>query len=1174
MSFDSDILDTYFTTDNRFTKHHLSSFNHFVRNDLNTIITDNPVRYRTKSANDGSYVRGEISFREVSVEKPRYVDNTDEIRPIFPNRCRNINSTYEMNIKASYTFKIWKTEGRNATETIVFNYTPLEPMLLGQIPCMVKSEYCNLHNLPEDDIQALEEDIYEKGGYFIINGIEYIILPHEHKTDNKIYRNIDEKGGKTSYSVWGSFKLTNEYSYPHYTDVTINSNDEILISVSVSKANKHQFPLSVFYRALGVVTDKEIYDLIVADEDSESSLISILKVSILNKIPDVVTQRDALLYMGKKIRSSSYHQKYDSDDDTIEYVQYKILRNELFRHIGGIDKLEEKKVFLSGMVRTCIHMRLGYLLPYDTHDYGNKRIHTSGILYGQLFRHTFRQLTDNDLKRNLNKELNKYSPTRKYEKFMSQHFNTKGLSNMNRNINTGEWPAGRIKGYNVKVGVAIAFNRRSGIDPIASTQKIVRSQKKKGEEESLQIPARKLHQTHWGYIDPYDTPDGKLIGKLKSKTIMSDLTNYIDESIVLRFIIANNVISGLIMSLSSMSYRDIPLYGKLVVNGRWRYVCPFEDLRRIYTEFLRARRSGEIHRLISIIYNISEGAVYIYTDAGRFIRALIVVDRIAGPKGDSISSGNIISRSRMTRRIKERLAKKEIDWNWLNDNGIIEWVSMHEEQYSLRVALHDRMIAKNPQEIFTHCEITPLAILAATSCSIALLNSNQAPRNNFQNQMQKQSAGTFAPNYNKRMDTEGMVYTSAQVPLVPSRMDTYTNIANLPSGTNLLTAINVYSGFNIEDGVIINKQSVDNGVFDLFVYKVVTDILSTTNEIFMKPSENNTDQYKYFSSYANINEKGEPIIGRLVKKGDIIIGKVRRIPKSKREKSFNKYEFQDKSKMMTGHTSGRIERVIRSYNVNGNAIIKVKIRMLKTFEVGDKIATVSAQKGVNSLTMDAEDMPFTGSGMMPTILFNSHGLITRMTISQIIGMAYSQIAVDRGMHMDGTPFREIDINGGIMKTLHAMGHKNYGKHVMYNGITGKRMETPIYMTPLYYQRLKHMVSTKVHARDTGHFNRITKQPPRGKKSGGAFKISHMMKDAFLAHGVNSIIREKFFDHSDGFMCYISEDTGHLCVGNKFKSIYMDNARNLKISRVYLPWVFIMIYYLIQTTGINMEFILS
>jgi hypothetical protein len=234
----------------------------------------------------------------------------------------------------------------------------------------------------------------------------------------------------------------------------------------------------------------------------------------------------------------------------------------------------------------------------------------------------------------------------------------------------------------------------------------------------------------------------------------------------------------------------------------------------------------------------------------------------------------------------------------------------------------------------------------------------------------------------------------------------------------------------------------------------------------------------------------------------------------------------------------------------------------------------SAQKGTNSFSMKSVDMPFSKTGDIPDIIFNPHGLITRMTIAQMIIMSLSIIAAERGIRMDGTPFNNININKDIIKVLKEMGYEESGKKTMFNGITGRRMESKIFMAPLYYQRLKHMIKSKVAARETGYYSHRTKQPGKGRQKKGGFKIGYMEKDALIAHGVSSILREKFFDHSDGFECFISEDTGHICVGNEDDHIYKDKKRNMKIAKVYLPWVFIMLYYLVETTGVNMEFILE
>ena len=243
-------------------------------------------------------------------------------------------------------------------------------------------------------------------------------------------------------------------------------------------------------------------------------------------------------------------------------------------------------------------------------------------------------------------------------------------------------------------------------------------------------------------------------------------------------------------------------------------------------------------------------------------------------------------------------------------------------------------------------------------------------------------------------------------------------------------------------------------------------------------------------------------------------------------------------------------------------------------QVGDKIASQSAQKGTDSISMNLADMPFTYKGQVPDIIFNPVGVVKRMTIAQMIIMAFGLKALQLGECLDGTPFNNLDINKDIIVVLKAMGYTSSGKRKMISGMTGKKMESEIFMAPIFYQRLKHLTVNKISGRETGYYSQKTKQPGKGRSKKGGFKLGDMESDALSCHNAHNILREKFFEHSDGFECFISEETNEICVGNSKDHIYKDKKSNTKIAKVYLPWVFMMFYFLVETTGINMEFILE
>jgi len=583
-------------------------------------------------------------------------------------------------------------------------------------------------------------------------------------------------------------------------------------------------------------------------------------------------------------------------------------------------------------------------------------------------------------------------------------------------------------------------------------------------------------------------------------------------------------------------------------------------MKETYNNLVSLRRKGIIYRFISIVADYELFEIYIWSDSGRIMRPIYIVN-----------NGNKLN---IDSTVQDGLKSGKYNWDKLIQDNIIEYLSIHEIKYNSLIADSEYKLNRDPILYkYTHCEISPLCILSINTMSMPHSNTNPGPRQVFQNSMGKQAAGIYADNHHVRMDTTAIVFPSAQLPIVPTLANKYTGEIEYPNGLNAIVAVAPYLGYNIEDSIMVNQRSIDNGFMDVFVLKVIIDKAESGNEQFMKPKPEETQYYNHDSSYHAIDDHGYPIKGKIVAKGDIIIGKVKIFSKGETNKRLNKqFKYSDKSKKYNEMNPGEIVRVSIHQGNDENNIIKVKIRIFRKLKIGDKLASQSAQKSTVSMTLKPEDMPFTEDGEMIDIIFNPHSLITRMTQSQLIAQAQSIIGVSKGVRIDGTPFNVIKIRDNIIKELESLGFKNHGDKIMYNGRTGHKMKAKIFVGPIYYQRLKQMIDDKVSARGLdGFYNPNTKQPNKGRKRKGGFRLGYMENDAMMANGTAHVLKEKFYDHSDKFVAYISKDTGYFCVGNKHKNIYEDGVENKNIVEVRTPWMLLYFWYLIMTTGISMKF---
>jgi len=1386
---------------NPHTRHHIESFNNFVNNDLQTIINQyNPI---TIVSEKGTIkIRAVTEITDVQVLKPYCMQLNKEKAPIYPNECSMVDTSYLMNIYAHYTFKLYRRIGTGPEKLqiqIDSMKDNLEPILIGKIPVMIKSDYCSLAGLTPDQLETIKEDPREIGGYFKVMGNEYCIIFQENKAENFIYKNIDVKNKIIEYSTWIQSKITNKYDYPYFTIVKMtkgqsNKEDLIWINVNVSKKNESTaIPLNIVFRALGVATDEEIAKLICykVDPEIDELIEARLEPSLRYVKPGtekIRTQKEALIYIGKIIKPI-HPTKEETEQMLIERASYEYIDKMLFPHIGGASEIKKKVLFLAYMVRTTINLSFGIEHPLDRDNYGNKRILTSGVLYGQLFKH-FYQNQVLDYKKNGQKDIQNYSTTKDYSGFVSRWFNDKKMSGMIRHINTGIWPAGSAKGHQKKEGVSQTLERKGTMDTIMFLNRVATPTSKKSGGQNLGI--HKLHQTHWGYIDPFDTPDSDKIGIIKHLTPFTEITQYSSPENIYDILLKQETIVGA-YPITSILPDEFGKMARIFINGDLAYITPKEEINIIANKLRELRRNGDINRFTSIIVNHKLMNIDIRTEAGRIMRPLFIVN-----KGNKL---------RMTEEIFKGLETGKYNWNYLIVNAIIEYLDIHECMENCMIAYNMKSLKNGKNELinYTHMEFDESVILDYNSLSIPFAPHNQGPRNTFQDGMKKQSVGTYSLNYRSRMDKSALILQYSEKPLISTLGDKYTGMEETPAGINLFIAITTYAGFNQEDAIICNKRTSKNGAFDVINYKVISDsIVGGGSEDYMKPDKELTRNYKIHNNYSILDEQGLPIIGSIVRKDDVIIGKVRHLTRSEREQLKTHHMYTDKSIIYQENMPGTIEKVYIINNEEGNKIIKIKVRVYRELVIGDKFScyddetevltdegwkyfkdinitdqiasyepeneelkyvcpeeifsykvedtmmysfqsldvsllvtgnhkmytrsltekdyclkradkvygasyhkkkigtfkgksitdveilkeyvmniiktddipdhllklrkddvkfvvdtlikkyksrkiystkrvplfldklqilcihagyTASinkknnyividddpldnyimggpilqkyngnvyccqvpsgilmvrrkgkhvlcgnsrqAQKGTCSILMNKEDMPFTEDGLVPDIIFNPHGFVTRMTTAYIIELLTGIIAAHKATTIDGTPFNGISLNKDIIPQLQELGFTDLGDRTMFDGITGERMRVKIFGGFGYYQRLKHMVNDKIYARAQGPRVRKTKQPIHGRASGGALKLGYMEKDALLSHGASLVLKEAFYDNSDHFQAYYSEKTGLVCEGNEKERYFRDKGgKNYqKISKVKIPWTSIMHDYYLQTLGI-------
>ena len=395
--------------------------------------------------------------------------------------------------------------------------------------------------------------------------------------------------------------------------------------------------------------------------------------------------------------------------------------------------------------------------------------------------------------------------------------------------------------------------------------------------------------------------------------------------------------------------------------------------------------------------------------------------------------------------------------------------------------------------------------------------------------MGKQAMGVFLTNFDERMDTMANILYYPQKPLATTRSMEFLKFRELPAGQNAIVAIACYSGYNQEDSVIMNQSSIDRGLFRSLFYRAYTDQEKRVGlqvlEQFEKPMRANTLRLKH-GTYEKLDDDGIVAPGVRISGEDIIIGKTAPLaPDSEELGQKTKMHYKrDVSTPLRTTENGIVDKVLLTTNAEGLRFVKVRMRTTKIPQIGDKFASRHGQKGTIGITYRQEDMPFTSEGIVPDLIINPHAIPSRMTIAHLIECQLSKVSSLRGYEGDATPFTEVTVDS-VSRLLREHGYQSRGFEVMFNGHTGRKLVAQVFLGPTYYQRLRHMVDDKIHARARGPVQILTRQPVEGRARDGGLRFGEMERDCMISHGASAFLKERLFEVSDAFRVHICDICG-------------------------------------------------
>jgi DNA-directed RNA polymerase II subunit RPB2 len=1109
----------------------------------------------------------QIEFENPQLRKPTIFENNGAVLPMLPNDARLRNLTYAspltVDIKVT-TIRTDNQDGRKATHKRVFPNAHL-----GKIPVMVGSSLCLLREQKHVHPMDLGECPEDVGGYFIVGGGERTIISQERMSENRpvVFRNNRNPAKEWEVIEVKSIGPMNE-QVPKSNSVRIQyhpKNQQIMYLRATIPRMKAEIPLFILFRALGVLQDEVIVKMILGNDQDQ--IFESLIVESITEAASVLTQEDALMWMKK-------HLNVWTGKPARTITVEDLLRDELYPHIGGLEDCYEKACFLAHMTRRLLWVAYKRINNDDRDAYPNKRVDSPGFLLANLFRTFFQVKMLKDMKASIAKEIHSGSwrATGSFQEIVNMSNLYKVIKStiieigLKSALSTGNFGSAKVGGP-PKIGVSQVLGRLNYVSSLSHLRRISTPIEKTA---GKLIAPRKLHNTQWGYICPNETPEGHSVGVVKNLASTACITQFSNTGVVLEFIQAMpefKIIRGLPID-------EMFTGARIFVNGKWIGMFPPESALECVKRLRKAKRSGFIQRQIAIVWKPTVKELWLSTEAGRLVRPLYFAPALLD-----------IARSPEPLR-KELLASIAACKNWEEilrwespaGHNLMEYIDAGETEQAM-IAMDAPDLIKMPAaeaDSYSHAEIHACVILGSIASTIPFPDHNQSPRNAYQCAMGKQAMGVFAQNYQERFDALAHMLMYPNLPLVSPNMGKHYGAYSMPSGRNIVVAIMAYGGYNQEDSIMINKGSLDRGLFQSVFFRTYKDEekknqSSGEEERFGRPDPEMTKQLRN-GNYGKLGADGFIPENTFVNSDDILVGKVvpLRVPTGMVLPAGAK-KFRDVSRTPRNNESGFVDKIFKNRNGEGYSFVKIRMRELRTPEIGDKFSSRHGQKGTCGMILEPEDMPQTASGIIPDIIINPHCIPSRMTIAQLMETLLGKIGCHTGCLGDGTPFNKKMTLDGLAKVLRDdLGLEPYGNEIMYNGHTGRQMETNIFMGPCFYQRLRHCSADKLHSRACGPLVMLTRQPAEGRAREGGLRFGEMERDCVAAHGVMEFTKERFMECSDGFNCYTCRKCGLLAIANPEANIWLCKGCNnsTEFASIQIPYAYKLLVQELETMNIG------
>ncbi|KAF2720104.1 beta and beta-prime subunits of DNA dependent RNA-polymerase [Polychaeton citri CBS 116435] len=1016
-------------------------------------------------------------------------------REILPVECRERHSTYRGRFRGKLEYRVndgdWKESIRE----------------FGYVPIMLRSNRCHLEGLSPKELVNKREETEELGGYFIVNGNEKLIrmlVVNRRNFPMAIIRPSFENRG-ASYTKYGIQIRSVRPDQTSQTNVLHYLGDGNVTFRFSWRKNEFLIPVVMVLKALTETNDRRIYEGIVGPAGSkgidEKQFVTDRVELLLRtyKAYGLTSRSKTRAYIGSKFRVVLGVPEDISD----EQAGTEFLRRIVLPHLGAYKVTEandhDKSKLLLFMIRKLYALVEGECTVDNPDAVQNQEILLPGFLYGMIIKERVEEWLSN-----IGLSLREWGRSNQWPSFTSREFEKDFVSKIVRKTNEN---FGQALDYFLATGNLVSpsgldLQQTSGFTVVAEKINFYRfiSHFRMVHRGSFfaqlkTTTVRKLLPESWGFLCPVHTPDGSPCGLLNHLAHKCKISTESTDT---------SRLEKLVSQLGIMPSSKATLEESVVVqlDGRIMGFCSPKQAR-VVADTLR--------------YWKVEGSHGVPLD--------LEVGYIPASNGGQYPGVYMFSApSRMMRPVKYLpLDKTDLVGSF--------------EQPFMSIACTEPEIESGDS---THVEFDPTNILSIVANQTPFSDFNQSPRNMYQCQMGKQTMGTPGTALKYRTDNKSYRLQTGQTPVVRPPLYNEYGLDNFPNGTNAVVAVISYTGYDMDDAMIINKSAHERGFGHGTIYKTKFINLAEENKTSRGRSTVITHVFGFAPNspikshwLSTLDSDGLPSVGMKLKEGDNLAA-FYSVTKDAVTGEYVNLDGRTQFHKYKDAEEGFIEEVKLVGNETGSTdpcqSIGIRVRIPRSPVIGDKFSSRHGQKGVCSQKWPMVDMPFTESGMQPDVIINPHAFPSRMTIGMFVESLAGKSGALHGLAQDSTPFKFKDREGETAveffgHQLKAAGYNYYGNEPMYSGITGEELGADIYVGVVYYQRLRHMVNDKYQVRTTGPITPLTGQPIKGRARGGGIRVGEMERDALLAHGTAFLLQDRLLNCSDYTKAWICKTCG-------------------------------------------------